>query len=118
MEALRANPAGVECIPIVPTVTQPAVILAGYPITERAADARARFVNALCVTDIGLKLGISDGGSDCRENHRVPGFQCRSNLQLTQIVPPWGADPGQIRVATRYPRDLARPGAGVVQRQV
>jgi hypothetical protein len=56
MEALRAHSSGLERVPNVAASARPHVILAGRPVAERAADARAGGVETFLL----LKLRINN----------------------------------------------------------
>jgi len=80
MEAGRANPAGIERIPVMPAGTRPAIIFARLPVTKGASDARTGVIDLLFVADLGFNLRVENTRRSRRQNCRVPRFEYHGQL--------------------------------------
>ena len=103
MKAGRADPAGIECVPLMAAGAGPDIVLAGRPSAERAADARAGRIGVFLVAGFAI-----DDGRRIVSN--------RDHARYLIVIPSWrqvmrdllAAGGGMLSAKQQIPRALNR----------
>ena len=79
VEARRAHASAIERVPLIAAGSRPAVVLAGRPAAERAADAGAGRIEALVESGVAVDYGgggvvRSEAHADITSRPRLKGF--------------------------------------------